>query len=214
MMECACPTSQRPDPQQLLTWLNSESREERLLALTLACPCRNRYYDRTLWYTICVIFQTCHVKGQAPDYPVFEKANHAIGTLQDLSRLDSRYRALLEWLNAQGFGRVETVWIRRQSKGTDVPPPKVTLREVPALIEYLTSEEAEDHQQALAALCPDRTHRYNRKVWCALLEACHTGTRQQREQASMAVERLRAMTRDIPQAQALLRSLQENLPVC
>lgn len=65
-------------------------------ALMLACPCRNRRYDKELWLAIFRAY------AESDDAQVRDQAVHAIGTLRERARTDPRSQKLLLWLEAQG----------------------------------------------------------------------------------------------------------------
>src|SRR2546421_397334 len=158
-----------PDKDEILARLASHDRDVVLRILTLLCPCRNDCYDVEIWEKVEPIWSS------AWDSEVREAAFHAFGTLRDRSRVDARSRRLLDELAARLGRWVYPTWFRLQmEKGVaagDVRYPKAAVRDVPTLIELLSSEDESIVRDALAVLCPADGRHPPKRVWRAILDA-------------------------------------------
>jgi len=158
-----------PDREEILARLASHDRDVVLRMLTLLCPCRNDCYDVEIWEKVEPIWSSQW------DHEVREAAFHAFGTIRDRSRVDVRSRRLLDEL-ATRLGRwVYPHWFRlKMKKGVapdDVRYPKAAIRDVPTLIELLSSDDEATVRDALAVLCPADGRHPSKRVWHAILDA-------------------------------------------
>lgn len=211
-LQNSCP---RLDPSRLLQMLQSEDVHQQYEALLVACPCRNRYYDKEIWRAVCIIRWT------SPDAKARDRANHVLGTLQERTRFDLRSVQMLRWLAEQGYPVFIPVWLQKEVRErkactTGLRLPKVTLHDVPSLIEALASEDAYEQEKALQVLCPGRTRQYHKKVWLAFFHACHGADRALGVQALQATRRLLEHAKGDPYAQETLQRLHHELcePAC
>jgi len=158
-----------PGRDEILARLASHDRDVVLRILTLLCPCRNECYDAEIWETVEPIWSS------AWDGEVREAAFHAFGTIRDRSRVDMRSRRLLDELAARLGRWVYPPWFRLQlNKGVapgDVRYPKPAIRDVPTLIELLSSGDEPTVRDALAILCPADGRHPSKPVWRAILDA-------------------------------------------
>jgi hypothetical protein len=84
----------RVDVREAAGVLDAGTSKEKVAALELLCPCRNRVYDRELWEKI--------VRERRSDEPgVAHQAEHALGTLLQRAAVDPRSQALIEELEAE-----------------------------------------------------------------------------------------------------------------
>ncbi|MCA1596214.1 MAG: hypothetical protein LC772_07290 [Chloroflexi bacterium] len=133
-----------PVKAELLGLLSSDDCATLKQVLSMLCPCRNLHYDPEIW------FEMARLSVEHPDWYVREAALHAIVTLKDRSRFDRRAVAVLQWLAEHGFdgGLLQPRWLKQECRrgAADRPLryPKVTLRDVPTLIEALSSDDAAD----------------------------------------------------------------------
>ncbi|HLQ05313.1 MAG TPA: hypothetical protein VK197_06635 [Verrucomicrobiae bacterium] len=179
-----------PDREEILVRLASHDRDVVLRMLTLLCPCRNACYDAEIWETVEPIWSS------HPDGEVREAAFHAFATIRDRSRVDMRSRRLLDELAAKLGRWVYPQWFRlRMKKGVapgDVRYPKAAIRDVPTLIEQLSSGDEVAARDAIAALCPDNGRHAPKKVWRAIVETRRSPDLRLREKADIAAHRLDA----------------------
>ncbi len=178
-----------PGKDEILARLASHDRDVVLRILTLLCPCRNDCYDAEVWEKVEPIWSS------AWDGEVREAAFHAFGTVRDRSRVDVRSRRLLDDLAATIGRWVYPPWFRLQiKKGVapgDVRYPKAAIRDVPTLIELLSSDDASTVRDAFAVLCPADGRHPSKRVWHAILDAQRSpdeATRRKGIVASAALE--------------------------
>ena len=179
-----------PGRDEIVARLASHDREVVLRTLTLLCPCRNACYDVEVWSNTLPIWGSF---GGGWDFEVREAAHHALGTVQDRARVDSRSRDLLDALAARTRlgSRAYPQWFRRQAERgatwQTAVYPKLAAHEVPTLIELLASGNARSERDALAAICPNDGHRPSKKVWQAILDARRSPSADVRAKAVRAV---------------------------
>lgn len=193
----------RLDPSLLLRMLQSEDVQQQRQALLVACPCRNRYYDKEICLAVCKLRQS------SVDGVVRERAHHVIGTLQERTRIDLRAVELLCWLAEQGYSVFYAPWLRKefaQSERRSSGPrlPKAAFRDVPALIEALASEDSDEQKRALQVLCPGRTRQYYKRIWLVIFDTCFSADAAQSRPAHRAMRRLLAYAQGDPRAQEVL----------
>lgn len=87
---------------------------------------------------------------------------------------------------------------------TELHYPKVARRDVPTQIEALASDDEEDRQNAIGALCPGPGRRYNFKAWEALLAGLSSHDPAIRIASSMATARLREHSISDPRATVMM----------
>lgn len=174
----------------------------------MACPCRNRYYDKEIWRAIL------KARDTATDAKTRDRANHVIATLRERARFDTRSLELLLWLREQGYDVYFSPWLQQQvERHPERTPhlPKVTTADVPALIEALASDDPDEQQQALNVLCPGRARQYNRRVWFLLFSTCNSADPTLSQQAQQATHRLLEFAANDPRAHELLPWLYREL---
>ena len=179
-----------PGKDEILARLASHDRDVVLRMLTLLCPCRNDCYDAEIWETVEPMWSS------HPDGEVREAAFHAFATIRERSRVDMRSRRLLDELAAKLGRWVYPHWFRlRMKKGVapgDVRYPKAAIRDVPTLVEQLSSGDEVAARDAIAALCPDDGRHAPKKVWRAIVETRRSPDLRLREKADIAARRLDA----------------------
>jgi hypothetical protein len=184
-----------PDRDEILDRLGSHDRDVVLRILTLLCPCRNACYDVEIWA------RTLPIWTSGWDHAVREAAHHALGTVHERARVDVRSRQLLHELAARTPLGIHAYpdWFRRQlAKGVasrDVVYPKPALRDVPTLIELLSSDDRPSVDDAVAILCPADGRHPSKRVWRAILDAQRSGDAVTRTKAARASAELRAHLR-------------------
>ena len=194
-----------PGKDEILARLASSNRDELLAILTSLCPCRNACYDVAVWEAMLGLSET------SADRDVREGAHHALLTLRETSRADTRARDLLRRLaerpaRARRWSgpRVYPQWFRRQLKRVgrpeDVRYPKVSRRDLPTLIEELASDDPVEQRDAMRLLCPKDGRRLNRKVWRAILDGRRSADVRVRTKCEIASRRLREHASACPKA--------------
>jgi hypothetical protein len=158
-----------PDRDEILARLGSHDRDVVLRILTLMCPCRNACYDADVWSKLPAI------RESQWDFEVREAASHAIGTLRERARVDGRSRELIDELAARLGDGMYSPWVLRKLRKRRSAPsardPKLARRDVPTLIELLSSSDASVVDGALALLCPGDGRHPSKRVWRAILDA-------------------------------------------
>ena len=183
-----------PGRDEILARLASHDRDVVLRILTLLCPCRNDCYDVEIWEKVEPIWSSQW------DHEVREAAFHAFGTIRDRSRVDVRSRRLLDELAARLGRWVYPHWFRLQmKKGVapgDVRYPKAAIRDVPTLIELLSSDDESTVRESLAVLCPADGRHPAKRVWHAIRDAQRSPDEATRRKAIAASAALDAHQRD------------------
>ena len=182
------------DREEILARLASHDRDVVLRILTLLCPCRNACYDADIWSKLPAIRQSQW------DFEVREAASHAMGTLHEKARIDTRSRELITRLRARPDVRLYAGFLhrkpRRRPASRDFASVKVAQRDVPTLIESLSSGDAPAVRDAFAALCPRDGRRLPKKVWRAVIAAQRSPDRSIRAKAIAASAVLHAHARE------------------
>jgi hypothetical protein len=178
-----------PDRMEVLARLDSGDRDTLVAILRALCPCGNVCYDDEIWRSMVVLI------GTSTEFVVREQARHALITLRERSRIDTRARDLLRRLAEQGLGaRVYPPWFQRQLDKVAIPErvryPKVSRRDVATLIEELSSDDPVEQRDAMSALCPTDGRNPNRKVWEEILAGRGAHDVRLRAKADAAARRL------------------------
>jgi hypothetical protein len=178
-----------PDRDEILARLASHDREVVLRILTLLCPCRNTCYDEEIWSKLPAI------RASQWDFEVREAASHAIGTLHEKARVDTRSRELIARLRARADIRLYAGFLhrrpRRRPASQDLSAAKLATRDVPTLVESLASDDEVAIRDALRALCPDGGRKLPKRVWRAILDerrSLDPGTRAKALRAAARLE--------------------------
>jgi hypothetical protein len=176
-----------PDRDEILARLASHDRDVVLRILTLLCPCRNACYDADVWSKLPAI------RESQWDFEVREAASHAIGSLVERSRVDARSRELLAALRSRlGVGLHAPFRHRpvRRRVAHEPSAPKVARRDVPTLLELLSSGDDELVRDGLSALCPADGRHAAKRVWRAIFEAQRSPDETIRRKAARASVRM------------------------
>ena len=176
-----------PDREEILARLGSHDRDVVLRILTLLCPCRNVCYEADIWSKLPAI------RESQWDFEVREAASHAIGTLHERARVDGRSRDLVEQLRARlGDGMYSPSFRHKHRKyaAERVTSPKLARRDVPTLIEALSSDDPIAIRDAFAGLCPADGRHVPVRVWNAIEEERRDPDPELRAKALRAARRL------------------------
>lgn len=176
-----------PGREQILDRLASHDRDVVLRILTLLCPCRNVCYDADIWSKLPAI------RESQWDFEVREAASHAIGTLHERARVDGRSRELVEQLAARLGENLYSPSFRhkrRTSRAERLTHPKLARRDVPTLIEALSSDDPIAIGDALTGLCPTDGRHVPMRVWHAIDEVRRDPDPELRAKAARAASRL------------------------
>jgi hypothetical protein len=187
-----------PDRPEVLARLDSGDRDTLVAILRALCPCGNVCYDDEIWRAMVGLIDT------STEFVVREQARHALITLGERSRIDTRARDLLRRLAEEGGlgARIYPPWFQRQLHAVAVPKrvryPKVSRRDVPTFIEELSSDDPIEQRDAMSALCPTDGRNPNRKVWGEILAGRGAWDVRLRAKADAAARRLVAHSGDCP----------------
>lgn len=183
-----------PGREDVLARLASHDRDVVLRILTLLCPCRNQCYDLEVWE------QTLPIWTSQWDHAVREAAHHALLTVRDRARVDTRSRELLDALASRtslglhAYPRWILPQIEQGATWKTAVYPKIATRDVPTLIESLCGDERAI-RDAIVALCPTDGRRPSKKVWRAILDERRSPSADTRARAERAAVQLGAHAR-------------------
>ena len=181
-MEPLCYHDDDPLParDEILRRLNGQvSREAQLEVLHLLCPCRNTFRDPEVWRFV-IHLSRMHYRRE-----VREGAHHAVMSLRERARIDTRTAALLREIGA-GAGQRRHGWLVTPDP---IEHPKPVRNDVPTIIEMLASDDEIERRDALRALF--RTDRHvAAPVWREIDRARHSRDRRLAAKAARAIERL------------------------
>jgi hypothetical protein len=169
-----------PAKDEILRRLDGQAgRGAQLEILRLLCPCRNTLRDPDVWRLVIRLVRTHHVRD------VREAAHHAVMSLRERARIDTRTAALLREIGA-GAGQRRHSWLVTPDP---IEHPKPVRNDVPTIIEMLASDDEIERRDALRALF--RTDRHvAAPVWREIDRARHSRDRRLATKAARAIERL------------------------
>jgi len=151
-----------------------------LEVLRLLCPCRNTFRDADVWRAVKHLWWEHHVRD------VREAAHHALISLRERARIDTRAASLLREINA-GAEQRRHGWLWT---GGRIRYPKPVRNDVPTIIEMLASDDAVEQEDALRALFRADGHRVAGAVWREIDRAARSVEPRLRAKAGLALLRI------------------------